>query len=336
MKKVSIDLPNNPYDIYIQSHILEDISPYIDVEKEYVIITDQNVPLKWVDLVKNQLPKSSVFTVPGGETSKSMETANEILEWMVEHKFTRSTWVIALGGGVIGDLAGMVASLYMRGVSFIQIPTTLLSQIDSSVGGKVGVNASIMKNAFGAFYQPKLVLIDPHTLSTLADEHIANGMAEMIKYGMIQDSNLFEELEKYTLKEKVTDWIATCVKIKANVVLEDELDLGIRQILNYGHTIGHAIEMHSDYKMLHGEAVAIGMQLMAKPYRHFERLVNVLKKFELNKQYEIDSEALLSYIKTDKKASGDNINIILVEDIGHAILKPVKVDDLKEYMEVSL
>lgn len=336
MITIQVPLPNNEYNINIDEGLLQDISKFIDVKKKYVIITDNGVPLKWVNLVNEQLSNSHVYTVEMGEASKSMSIATEILEWLVDNKITRSATIIALGGGVVGDLAGTVASLYMRGVPFIQIPTTLLSQIDSSVGGKVAVNSKSMKNAFGAFYQPKLVLIDPLTLTTLSDEHIANGMSEMIKYGMIQDRNLIEELEEYSLNEKLTNWISRCVEIKKEIVLKDEKDLGLRQVLNYGHTLGHAIEKDSKHGVLHGQAVAIGMKYMTYQYDFYERFIKLLKKYDLDINYDFNVDEIIEYIKTDKKASDDIINIILVEEIGNVVTKKVNIEELRKFFEVKL
>ena len=214
MKKISIPIKNNPYDVYINRGLLFDLSSYIDLNKEIVIITDDFIPKIYLNTIKEKMSNLRVFEVPHGEKSKSMDTAYSILNKMVNYKITRNCLIIALGGGVIGDLAGFIASIYMRGVDFIQIPTTLLSQIDSSVGGKVGINSSNMKNAIGSFYQPRMVLIDPDTLTTLSKREFNNGIAEMIKYGMIADETLFMNLLENNLLTNIEDYIEKCIIIK--------------------------------------------------------------------------------------------------------------------------
>ncbi|MCD6482433.1 MAG: 3-dehydroquinate synthase, partial [Candidatus Izimaplasma sp.] len=220
MKKISIPIKNNPYDVYINRGLLFDLSSYIDLNKEIVIITDDFIPKIYLNTIKEKMSNLRVFEVPHGEKSKSMDTAYSILNKMVNYKITRNCLIIALGGGVIGDLAGFIASIYMRGVDFIQIPTTLLSQIDSSVGGKVGINSSNMKNAIGSFYQPRMVLIDPDTLTTLSKREFNNGIAEMIKYGMIADETLFMNLLENNLLTNIEDYIEKCIIIKRSFILE--------------------------------------------------------------------------------------------------------------------
>ena len=278
------------------------------------------------------MSNSRVFEVPHGEKSKSMETAYSILDKMVNYKITRNCLIIALGGGVIGDLSGFIASIYMRGVDFIQIPTTLLSQIDSSVGGKVGINSSNMKNAIGSFYQPKMVLIDPDTLTTLSKKEFSNGIAEMIKYGMISDKTLFINLLENNLLTNIEKYIEKCIIIKKSFVVDDVFDKGKRQALNFGHTIGHAIEKHSNYSLLHGEAISIGMVLMSKNYIYHDDLIKVLKKYNLPIKYEYDKTEILEYIKTDKKATINSINIVLVEKIGSSIIKNIEFEEIEKYL----
>lgn len=330
MFKLNVPLEGKEYNIIIKKGILNELGSHIDINKKYVIITDSNIPKKYLNSILPQLNDPFVIEVPEGETSKSINVAYEIINKMIEASISRSATIIALGGGVIGDLAGFVASIFMRGIDFIQIPTTLLSQIDSSVGGKVGINADKMKNAIGSFKQPKLVLIDPYTLFTLEQRQLNNGLAEMIKYGLIKDRSLFYDLQSKDVFQNIEEYIYRCVSIKNEVVLEDEFDFGERQLLNFGHTIGHAIEQESKYKLLHGECVAIGMFLMAKGETYEEDLKNLLIKYNLPYTHNYPVETLFNYIKTDKKVANNTLNIILVKEVGNGFIKPIKIQDIKE------
>ena len=251
MKTITINIPNKEYKVHINNGLLSDIDKYIDVFREIVIVTDDFIPKQYLKVLKSKIANPLIFEVPMGESSKSIDIAYQIINEMIESKISRGALIIALGGGVIGDLTGFIASIYMRGIDFIQIPTTLLSQIDSSVGGKVGINSGNMKNAIGAFYQPKVVLIDPETLNTLSEKEFNNGMAEMIKYGLIADKSLFYDVLEKDIHENIEYYISKCVEIKRDIVIKDELDTGIRQILNFGHTIGHALEQNSNYELMY-------------------------------------------------------------------------------------
>jgi 3-dehydroquinate synthase len=332
MMKIPVLLPGKEYDIIIEKGALSHIQDYIDPTREIVIISDDFIPKKYVDAIAPLLGNPLVLFVPQGEASKSMEMANLLIEKLLANGITRHALLIALGGGVIGDLVGFVASIYMRGVDYIQIPTTLLSQIDSSVGGKVGVNASTMKNAVGSFKQPKLVVIDSTVLETLDPRQLNSGIAEMIKYGLIASKSLFEALLKEDILVDIDPYIYECVSIKKDVVLMDEFDTGKRQILNYGHTIGHALEQASNYSLLHGEAVALGMVHMAKDKPFYETLVKTLTKYNLPTSYEYNKDQLFQLIKTDKKASKTNLNIILVDEVGNGYIKPIEISQIHSYM----
>lgn len=328
--KVSVPIPGKEYDIIIKPGVLQELSSYLDPTQEYVIITDDNIPKQYLHTIEPQLPLHLTLEVPEGESSKRLEVVEFLLHKMLENGITRSATVIALGGGVVGDLAGFVASIYMRGIDFIQIPTTLLSQIDSSVGGKVGVNTPHMKNAIGSFKQPKLVLIDSNTLSTLDPRQVNSGIAEMIKYGLIASKPLFNALLTTNIMPDIDQHIATCVKIKSDIVVADEFDKGLRQLLNFGHTIGHALEQSSKYALLHGEAIAIGMVLMAKETAYYKDLLKVLKKYDLPTSYEYDKDVIYHMITTDKKATKDHLNIILVDEVGNGYIKPIVISDIKQ------
>lgn len=330
MRKIKVQIPGKEYDIFIQQGILSNIDEYIEKEKELVIITDDNIPTIYLNTIAPKLGNPLVLSVPQGESSKSIKTAYNLINRMLEHKITRGATVIALGGGVIGDLAGFVASIYMRGIDFIQIPTTLLSQIDSSVGGKVGINAEKMKNAIGSFKQPKLVLIDSLVLETLDERQVNSGLSEMIKYGLISSKSLFVDLLEKDVLSDIDKYIFDCLTIKANIVVGDEFDYGNRQLLNYGHTIGHAIEQESNYLLLHGEAIAIGMMLMAKGTKFENQLYTLLNKYNLPTEHNYNKDNLYQYIVTDKKVTGEILNIILVEEPGKAFIKPINKENIKE------
>jgi 3-dehydroquinate synthase len=332
MKKISVNLLDRSYTVYIHRDILSSLDQYLPESQQIIVITDDNIPIKYLNLIKQRITVYREYFIPQGETSKSMEMAQLLINKMISDGVTRSALILSLGGGVVGDLAGFVASIYMRGVDYYQIPTTLLSQVDSSVGGKVGVNAIEMKNAIGAFKQPKAVFIDPNTLSTLPNNHISNGIAEIIKYGLISDKTLFNSLENKNILDSIEDIIETCIKIKAEIVTKDEKDYGIRQILNYGHTIGHAIEQDSHYSLLHGEAIAIGMAIISKKENFHNRLTRLLQKYDLPVSYNYDVDILFNYILTDKKVNKNELNIILVEEIGNGFIKTINVNEIKNYL----
>ena len=332
MKTINIPIKDNSYNVYIKRGLLSDISSYIDLNREIIVITDDFIPKIYLNTIKENMSNLQIFEVPQGEKSKSMEIAYSIIDDMIDSKITKKCLIIALGGGVVGDLAGFIASIYMRGVDFIQIPTTLLSQIDSSIGGKVGINATNMKNAIGSFYQPQLVLIDPDTLKTLSSREFNNGIAEMIKYGLIADKSIFTDLLEKDIIPNIEDYIEKCIIIKKNYVINDVFDQKERQILNFGHTIGHAIEKYSNYKLLHGESISIGMTLMSKKYNYYDNLVKTLVKYSLPFNYEYNKEEIYDYIKTDKKATSNSLNIVLVEEVGKGFIKKIAIKDIKNYL----
>lgn len=326
MKKVSVHLGKRSYSIIIQQDLLYNIENYIDINQEFVIFSDDFIPKEHINKIIPKLNPKIVEFIPHGEHSKSMEMAYSLINLMISKGVTRGATIIAFGGGVIGDLAGFIASVYMRGLDYIQIPTTLLSMVDSSVGGKVGINADNMKNAIGSFKQPKVVLIDPNTLKTLDEKQFNNGVAEVIKYGLIAGKSLYEDLLVNNIHDRIDDYIYECVKIKADIVSKDELDLGVRQILNYGHTLGHALEQASNYKLLHGEAVSIGMLFMAKNKPFENSLSSLLKKYNLPTSYEYNKEQILRLIATDKKATQNKLNIIMVDTVGKGYVEPTTIN----------
>jgi len=282
-----------------------------------------------------------VITVPAGESSKSVEMLTYLYSEMLSLGITRTDLIIALGGGVVGDLTGFCASTLLRGIPFVQIPTTLLAQVDSSVGGKVAVNLPQGKNLVGTFYQPKLVIIDPDCLETLTDRVFCDGMAEVIKYGVILDENLFERIEASPSRKEIMNIIEDVIyrscDLKRMVVEDDELDTGGRMILNFGHTFGHAIEKKYNFcDYTHGEAVAAGMVMAAEygescgitPKGTANRIADLIEKFNLPKKVEIDKQSLLDAVKVDKKGEGNLVALVIPENIGKVILKRTEKDGI--------
>lgn len=303
------------------------------------IVTDSNVGPLYAHKLTSALSGSEtmVFTVPAGESSKSAETLFWLYDKLLDFGVTRTDLIIALGGGVVGDLTGYAASSLLRGIPYVQIPTTLLAQVDSSVGGKTAVNLPQGKNLVGAFYQPKAVIIDTDCLSTLPQETFSDGMAEVIKYGAICDSQLFRKLEQLnptTVMADIADIIYTCCSVKSRIVADDEKDVGGRMVLNFGHTYGHAIEKYYGFKKFtHGMAVAAGM-VMACTWGEennitvkgtAERMINILKTYGLPTSADVPNDAFTGAVSNDKKSDGDYINLILIEEIGkvkiHRIFK---------------
>lgn len=321
-----------PYTVTIERGIIHSVASYVPAHEKIVILTDDGVPVQWVDSIKHQFDHPVLITIPRGESAKSLSQLESITTTMIDAGCTRKTVLIALGGGVIGDLGGLVAALYMRGISYVQVPTTLLAQVDSSVGSKVAVNTQKMKNAVGAFYSPVAVCIDPDVLHTLPELEFANGMAEVIKYGMILDAELFEAIEQGTAIKDIAKLVYQCVQHKAAIVEEDELDQGRRQILNFGHSIAHAIEKASSGAIAHGQAVAIGMAMMMKRTNDYSRFVSVLKRYGLPSTFD-QVDSLLDYIQTDKKSSTQGISEIFVNPIGTASIKEISFEQLKDMLE---
>jgi len=333
MKTISIQLNNTSYPVYLGRGLLSNIDRYIDVDRQIVIITDDFIPKTYLNIIKSKIRSPIVFEVPRGENSKSIETVYSIINQMVKSNITRKALIIGLGGGVIGDLSGFIASVYLRGVDLIQIPTTLLAQIDSSIGGKVGINSDTMKNSIGSFYHPKMIITDLDTLQTLSAREFSNGISEMIKYGMISDKSLFLALLKDGIQKDNLDlFIEKCILIKISYIKEDEYDLGRRQILNYGHTIGHAIEQDSNYSLLHGESIAIGMAQMSRAYPFHEQLIQLLKNFNLPYEYNKNLTSIQKYIRTDKKIFDNTLNLIIVEELGKGFIRPINVNDIRKYL----
>jgi 3-dehydroquinate synthase len=284
------------------------------------------------------------FIFPAGEESKNSTVYLELLNFLAENHLTRSDCLIALGGGVVGDLTGFTAATYLRGISYVQVPTTLLAAVDSSVGGKTAIDLPAGKNLCGAFYQPCLVLCDTDTLNTLPAEVFLDGCAEVIKYGILYDPALFAHLCEHGPDFHRESVIARCVELKRNVVMEDEFDTGERMKLNLGHTIGHGIEAHSQFRISHGKAVGIGMCIVAKAASKNSicseetgnQIISAVKQFGLPTQTEFGAEQLMNSALSDKKRAGGTVNLIVPAAIGDCRILPTPVDTLKSFIEAGL
>ena len=335
------------YDIIIKRGILEKtgemIRPYTKAIRA-VIVTDSNVAPLYEKEVRNSLEASgfevSTFIFQAGEASKRLGTIEKMYLHFYEHNITRTDIVIALGGGVTGDMAGFASASYLRGIDFVQIPTTLLAQVDSSVGGKTGVDLAEGKNLVGAFWQPIMVLIDPDTLSTLSQEIFKDGMGEVIKYGCIRSKSLFTKLCENNVRDILEDVIYECVSIKRDVVENDELDTGERAILNFGHTFGHAIEKLSGYSgYTHGEAVAAGAAILTRISEKkgltekgtSYELEGLLKRYGLPVDTEFSLSDILSATRGDKKSTGKSINFVLLKNIGECYIHNIPTGDFGSF-----
>lgn len=309
------------------------------------IITDSNVAPLWLDKASESLKTAGIdavtYVFPAGEESKNIHTLTDILEFMAENRLTRTDFAVALGGGVTGDMTGLAASLYLRGINFVQVPTTLLAAVDSSVGGKTAVNLTAGKNLMGAFAQPSLVLCDTDTLGTLSPEIFADGMAEVIKYGVIFDRELFDTVKGGNIEDNIENIIARCVELKRDVVAKDEFDKGDRQLLNFGHTMAHSIEKCSNFEISHGSAVAIGMVIAAKASNALgwsdedctAEITEANKNNKLPCECDFSPEALADAALSDKKRAGDSITFVAPQKIGECYLKKIPVGDIYKVAE---
>ena len=278
------------------------------------------------------------FVFPAGEASKNGLTWLELLNHLARQKLTRSDLIVALGGGVVGDLAGFAAASYLRGIRFIQVPTTLLAAVDSSVGGKTAIDLPAGKNLAGAFCQPSLVLCDIDTLNTLPREIFLDGCAEVIKYGILYDPKLFAHLEEFGPDFDRKAVITRCVELKRDVVMEDEFDTGERMKLNLGHTIGHGVEAKSSFAISHGKAVAIGTAIVSRASRCADagRILSILKQFELPTDTGYSAEDLYTYTLSDKKRSGGTVHLIIPQSIGSCSIVPTPVEQLLPFIKAGL
>lgn len=326
---IPVKTASGGYDIILGRGEIVNADKYLNLQRRVLIVTDDGVPKKYAEAIAQKCKIPYIITMPQGEKTKSFDSYKYLLSKLVEYGFTRTDCVVAVGGGVMGDLAGFVASSFMRGIDFYNVPTTLLSQVDSSIGGKVAIDFEGYKNIVGAFYPPKAVIIDPNTLSTLPKRQISNGLAESVKMSLTSDSELFELFEKGITEKDMETVIRKSLLIKKFVVEQDEKETGLRKILNFGHTLAHAIESENEFaELYHGECVAIGMLPMCDN-KVRARLERVLTSLSLPTSTDIDSEKLSKAIAHDKKMSGDEITVIYVEEVGSYVMKTVKAKDLR-------
>ena len=354
MKTLTVALPGRSYDILIERGLLAQAGAHcrkaLPRAERLFVVTDSNVGPLYLERVRAGLEEAgfrvTAHTVPAGEGAKCAGRLSELWEAMMAAGLTRTDAVVALGGGVVGDLAGFAAASILRGVDFIQIPTTLLAQVDSSVGGKVAIDLRAGKNLAGAFWQPRGVLMDPDCLDTLPDRTFSDGMAEVIKYGCIRDDDFFWMLDRCGSRagvmEHIEQVIYTCCDLKRQVVLQDERDTGLRMTLNFGHTIGHAFELAGHYETwTHGQGVAAGMSWAARlgvalgvtPPEVVEQIQTTVEKFGLPIDIPCPWETMVEAVGLDKKRSGDSITLILLARLGRAVPHRMKKDELLALLE---
>ena len=349
MRNVTVNAPSGRYEVKIGAGLLPSLGEEIRSctrARRCAVIAGENVFPLYGETALQSLHAAGFETaelvLPAGEATKCLLHYGELLSFLAQNRFTRTDCVIALGGGVTGDLTGFAAATYQRGMSFVQVPTTLLAAVDSSVGGKTAIDLPEGKNQVGAFYQPSLVLCDTDTLSTLPQRELMAGYAEVIKYAVLGDKMLFETLQN--LDHEVPQVIETCVRHKAKIVSEDERDTGLRRLLNLGHTFGHAVESRSGYALLHGEAVSIGMTMICRAACargllskvDSEAVAELLRKYDLPTETEYTADELYDTMLLDKKFSGGRLHLVVPREIGRCDIVPVTPDELCFWLEAGL
>ncbi|MBE6806485.1 MAG: 3-dehydroquinate synthase [Ruminococcaceae bacterium] len=322
------------YKIHIERGLLQHAGEMINLERKVLVITDTGVPEEYAMTVASQCAEAVVFVFEQGELSKNMDTYTGILQTLTENEFTRTDCVVAVGGGVVGDMAGFAAATYMRGLDFYNVPTTVLSQVDSSVGGKTAIDFMGYKNLVGAFYPPKAVLIDPEVLRTLPQRQVSNGLAEAIKMALTHSSELFELLENKDLDDTLLEEIiCRAIQIKKQVVEADEYEAGQRKVLNFGHTLGHGIEAVTN--LYHGECVALGMLPMCSEAIR-PRLIKVLERLNLPTTVVCNAGAVTEACHHDKKLSADTVTLVFVPAIGEYELKTIPLQEFEQTIQEVL
>ena len=325
--KLNVSCENGSYDVVLGNGILSNLTDLYDFSKhnKILIVSDDGVPSKYIKEVKSQLTNSFEFVFKHGETNKNIETFIKLQETLLDYEFTKSDLLIAIGGGVVGDLVGFTASTYKRGIKYINIPTTTLSQIDSSIGGKTAIDMGEVKNAIGTIYQPNLVVIDFDTLKTLDKYQYSSGLVEALKAGLLADEmivDLFEDVDK-----NLEEIIYRALKVKQKIVEEDVFEKGIRKHLNLGHTIGHSIEILGN--MSHGEAVGLGMLYMIKDEKLKIKIKNILSSLNLKTEFEFNKEKALNILVNDKKAKENGIQMVFVNNICDIEVKTLNKEEIK-------
>ena len=328
--EIFVELGQNSYPITVKRGILSQAGQYLKLDRKVLVVTDSGVPAGYAQAVADCCKEPVIVTLPQGEGSKNLDNFALLCRTMLQKEFTRTDCVVAVGGGVVGDLAGFAAASFMRGIDFYNIPTTVLSQVDSSIGGKVAIDMDGIKNCVGAFHQPKAVLIDPEVLQTLPPRQIANGLAEAVKMAVNFDEELVRLFETEDPLSRIDDIIVASLRIKAKVVKEDEKETGLRRVLNFGHTIGHGIETAAGLDALyHGECVALGMLPMCGEALR-PRVAAILQKLGLPTSFSIDPDAVWQAMTHDKKRSGDSITVVCAQEAGSFQMVSMPLEQLKE------
>ena len=328
-KTIHLSLEGGGYDITVGRDLLAHADEFFNLNRRVLIVTDTGVPREYSQKIYERCRECRIFTFEAGEERKNLRTLEEIFTEMLDFGMQRGDCVVAVGGGISGDMAGFAAACYMRGVDFYNVPTTLLSQVDSSIGGKTAVDFGGAKNIVGAFYQPSAVLIDTDVLKTLDDRQISAGLSEVIKMSLTSDAELFALLEEKELNDNICQIIVAALEIKRRVVEADVREGGIRKILNFGHTLGHAIEACGG--LLHGECVALGMIPMVSDGVK-ERLIKVLRKYSLPTSHSYDREQALRYLVSDKKGNGDAVDAIYVDEVGQFVIRRTPFRELAKLL----
>ncbi|MBO7354475.1 MAG: 3-dehydroquinate synthase [Lachnospiraceae bacterium] len=335
METIRVNIPGHEYDIRIERGILKKIGEECDFNRRVLVVTDKGVPREYAETVAAQAKQAVIAVIDGGEEGKTLDAFARLQQVMLDNGFSRKDCVAAVGGGVVGDVAAFAASCYMRGIQFYNIPTTVLSQVDSSIGGKTGVNFGGVKNIVGSFYQPSKVIIDPEVLSSLDRRQQVNGFAEAIKMALTFDAKLFEDIEAMDASDDMMPYIVRAIDIKRRVVEEDEKEAGLRKVLNFGHTLGHGIEVSCGGRLLHGECVAAGMTAMCAPEVR-DRLGAVLRKFGLPESADFDLEHAAAAVSHDKKGNGRVISSIYVPEVGSFEIRDMSPEEARERLELIL
>ena len=326
---IPMNLGADSYDIVLERGVLRSAGELLDLRRKVMIVTDSGVPEQWPRLLADQCGEAEIFRLPAGEKSKNLDSFRELMRRMLAFGMRRGDCICAVGGGVPGDLAGFAAACYMRGIDFYNCPTTVLSQVDSSIGGKTAVDLDGIKNIVGAFWQPRKVLIDPEVLSTLPERQVSNGLAEAVKMALCFDEEGFALFEGGDIPARMDRIIENALRIKKNVVEQDAKEHGLRRALNFGHTLGHGIEAVLGDTLFHGECVALGMLPMCAPGIR-QRLEKVLRKLKLPVTCSADVKQVIAAAVHDKKASGNTITVILAEKAGSFMERKMAPEELAE------
>jgi 3-dehydroquinate synthase len=334
MNRLTVELKEKSYDIVIDRGGLERAGEYFNLNRKVLIVSDEGVPSEYIETLWGQCKEGYLMTVSEGEVSKSFATYSRVCAYLLDQSFSRKDCIVAIGGGVVGDLAGFVAATFMRGIDFYNIPTTTLSQIDSSIGGKVAINLEGYKNMVGAFYQPRGVLIDSDTLKTLSRRHFYNGLVEALKAGLIYDEELFAIFKEGKMEALLDEVIYRSLVVKKAIVEEDETEQSLRKILNFGHTLGHGIESYYGLgEIYHGECVAMGMLPMIENKELKGQVEKILHKMHIKTKTSFDIDTVMRLIEKDKKGSGGHITIVKLEKVGSTSLVRIPKAELRHYLE---